>query len=63
MERMIDDDHAIRLDYAKESDQRLQVMVVERETKLAIWIKRTDDGKQAIEIFHHPFFYGFGLDR
>jgi hypothetical protein len=61
-ERDIDSDHKIILEH--DSGIGLQVSVRDKRFNIAEWVKNTgEDGIKALDIFNHPFFYGYGLER
>jgi hypothetical protein len=60
-ERDIDHDHKIVLEH--DSSIGLQVSVRDKTFDIAEWVKNTESGKLAMDIFNHPFFYGYGLER
>lgn len=60
-ERDIDSDHKIVVEH--DPMVGLQVAVRDKTFDIVEWCKNTTDGKKAMDIFRHPYFYGFGLER
>jgi hypothetical protein len=66
MDRKLDldseDDLSVEMNWLVDSTEVI-IQVVDRNHNIE-WSKNIiGDGKLALEVFYHPHFYGFGLDR
>jgi len=60
-ERDIDTDYEIKVEY--DPMIGLQINVQDKTLGIIEWCKNTTDGKLAMDIYNHPYFYGFGLEQ